>query len=435
VPNPAVIIPLIGGVLGIVFLLLSLRAGKRRRLLDDTPTCKTTGVFIGMVELKGTAESEQPLRSFLAEQNCVHYSWSVDEHWSRTVTEHYTDSNGKSQTRTRHESGWKTVANGGEQQSFYLQDDCGAVQVLPQGAELDLAVMFNETCGPLSDLYYAKGPAFAVADSDRRRRFVEKGIPLHRRIYVMGQARERQDIVAAEIAQSDKASMFLISTRDEDAISGGMASAFWWWGIGGFLLTFFGIMIGTYKAGNESPVPALAGGMLFLLIWFLGWAWMVFNSVVGLRQRVKQAWSQVDVQLKRRHDLIPNLVTTVKGLRDYETKLQTEVATLRAQMTATAPGEAGTDFSGIAPMLLAIEERYPELKTEESFLNLQRNLIDTEQRIALARGYFNEIASFYNVRLEVVPDRFLAGLVGMQPQALLLAESFERQAVAVNFAQ
>lgn len=434
--NAAVIIPVVGTILGIVFLGFSIRAGKRRRILDDTPTCKTTGVFIGMVELKGTAESEQPLRSFLAEQNCVHYTWSVDEHWSRTVTEHYTDSNGKSQTRTRHESGWKTVANGGEMLPFYLKDDCGAVQVVPQGAELELAEMFNETCGRTEPLYYAKGPAFAVSDSDHRRRFVEKGIPLHRHIYVMGQARERSDIVAAEVAQSDKASLFMISTRDETAISSGMASGFWWWGIGGLVFTVGGLGIaGAQGGGSVSPAPLIAGGLLYLLVWFLGWAGMVFNSVVGLRQRVKQAWSQVDVQLKRRQDLIPNLVTTVKGLRDYESKLQTEVATLRAQMTATPPGEAGADYAGIAPLLVAIEESYPELKAEESFLNLQKNLIDTEQRIALARGYFNEIASFYNVRLEVVPDRFLAALAGMKPQPLLLAENFERQAVEVKFAE
>jgi len=436
VSNAAVIIPLVGATLGIVFLGFSIRAGRRRRILDDTPTCKTTGVFIGMVELKGTAESEHPVRSFLAERNCVHYTWSVNEHWSRTVTEHYTDSEGKSQTRTRHESGLTTVASGGQMIPFYLQDDYGAVQVSPQGAEHELVTMFEETCGPSDPLYYGKGPAFAVADSDHRRQFVETGIPLHQRIYVMGQARERSDIVAAEVAQSDKASLFMISTRDETAISSGMASGFWWWGIGGLVFTVGGLAIaGAQGGGSVSPVPLIAGGLSYLLVWFLGWAWMVFNSVVGLRQRVKQAWSQVDVQLKRRQDLIPNLVAAVKGLRDYESKLQTEVATLRTQMTATPPGEAGADYSGITPLLVAIEERYPELKAEESFLNLQKNLIDTEQRIALARGYFNEIASFYNTRLEVVPDRFLAALVGMQPQALLLAENFERQPVEVNFVE
>ncbi|HEY1173021.1 MAG TPA: LemA family protein [Verrucomicrobiae bacterium] len=434
--NPAVIAPVVGTILGVVFLGMALRAGRRRRLLDDTPTCKTTGVFIGMVELKGTAESEQPLRSYLAEQRCVHYQWSVDEHWSRTVTEHYTDSNGKSQTRTKHESGWKTVADGGTMIPFYVQDDCGVVQVNPQGAELETVTMFEEMCGRGDALYYAKGPAFAVSDSDHRRRFVEKGIPLHQPVYVMGQARERSDIVAAEIAQSDKASMFMISTRNEESISGGMATAFWLWGIGGLIAMAGGFGIGfSQNINGAGPLPLIAGGVLYIACWFLGWAWMVFNSVVGLRQRVKQAWSQVDVQLKRRQDLIPNLVSTVKGLKDYESKLQTEVATMRAQMTATPPGEAGADFSGIAPLLVAIEENYPELKAEESFLNLQKNLIDTEQRIALARGYYNEIASFYNTRLEVVPDRFLAALAGMKPEALLLAESFERQAVEVKFAE
>jgi hypothetical protein len=436
VSNATVIVPAIGAVLGVVFLVLSIRAGRRRRLLDDTPTCKTTGVFIGMVELKGTAESERPLRSFLAEQNCVHYQWSVDEHWSRTVTETYTDSNGKTQTRTRHESGWKTVASGGEQTPFYLQDDCGVVQVVPDGAETELAEMFNETCGRMDGLYYAKGPAFAVSDSDHRRRFVERGIPLHARIYVMGQARERKDVVAAEIAQSSNAPLFMISTRNEESISGGMASAFWWWGIGGLVFAVGGAAIGSSQGGGQvAPLLLVGVGVLYLLGWLAGWAWMVFNSVVGLRQRVKQAWSQVDVQLKRRQDLIPNLVTTVKGLKDYESKLQTEVAQMRAQMTATPPGEAGADYSGIAPMLIAIEERYPELKAEQSFLNLQQNLIDTEQRIALARGYFNEIATFYNTRLEVVPDKFLAALAGMQPQPLLLAESFEQKPVEVNFVQ
>lgn len=321
---------------------------------------------------------------------------------------------------------------------FYLKDDCGAVQVVPNGAEVEPVTMFSKSCGRSDPLYYLKGPREAVSDSDHERRFVERGIPLHQPVYVMGYARERRDIVAAEITMNVDAPVFLISTRQEEAISGGMASAFVWWGLGGLLLMTGGVLIGfSNRQVSDEMVVWLGIGpaALYVLCWFLGWAWMVFNSVVGLRQRVKQAWSQVDVQLKRRQDLIPNLVSAVKGLKDYESKLQSEVATMRAQMAATPPGEAGADFSGIAPLLVAIEERYPELKAEESFLNLQRNLIDTEQRIALAKGYFNEIASFYNTRLEVIPDRFLAALAGMKPQALLLAESFERQAVEVKFAE
>ncbi len=85
-------------------------------------------------------------------------------------------------------------------------------------------------------------------------------------------------------------------------------------------------------------------------------------------------------------------------------------------------------------MLVAIAERYPVVKAQESFLNLQKNLADTEQRIALARGYFNDIATYYNTRLEVVPDRFIAALAGMKPQALMAANDFERAPVNVELA-
>src|SRR5882762_10611693 len=104
--------PILGCVLAFACLLAAAQAGKRRRLIDNLPTCKTTGVFIGLVELKGAAETQEPLTSYLAEQPCVFYQWTVEEHWSRTVTETYTNSDVKTQTRTRHERGWTTVANG-----------------------------------------------------------------------------------------------------------------------------------------------------------------------------------------------------------------------------------------------------------------------------------------------------------------------------------
>src|ERR1044072_9676145 len=88
-------LPWLGAALALACLLFALRSGKRKRLVDNLPTSKTSGVFIGLVELKGTAESAQPLTSYLASQPCVQYQWRVEEHWSRTVTETYTDSDGK----------------------------------------------------------------------------------------------------------------------------------------------------------------------------------------------------------------------------------------------------------------------------------------------------------------------------------------------------
>jgi hypothetical protein len=122
----------------------------------------------------------------------------------------------------------------------------------------------------------------------------------------------------------------------------------------------------------------------------------------------------------------------VQGYRDYESTVQKEVASLRSQLEATMPGQAGPDPAALVPTLRAITERYPDLKASESFLKLQKSLSETEQRIALARAYFNEIATGYNICLEVVPDRFLASVAGLKLQPLFAAADFERAAVTVD---
>jgi hypothetical protein len=429
--------PWVGGALALLCLGAALRANRRRRWIDDTPTSKTSGVFIGTVEIKGTAETERPLVSHLAQQRCVCYSWSVQEHWSRTVTETYTDKDGKTQTRTRHESGWTTVAQGSRQTSFYLKDDLGVIRIRPEGAKIEPVTVFNHTCGRSDPLYYAKGPLRAVSDSDHRRQFTETAIPLHTPLYVMGQAREREDIVAAEIAADPKCPLFLISCRTEQQISRGLGIGYWVWGIVGLFLAVAGVAVFVSAGGGVLPraaVPCVAAALIYLLIWALGWVWLVFNSLIGLRNRVHRAWSLIEVQLKRRHDLIPSLVAAVKGLSGHEREVQTEIAALRAQMEATPPGMAGPNYRACTRLLVAVQEKYPQLRAQDSFLSLQKNLADTEQRIALARGYFNDIATYYNTRLERIPDRFIRSLAALKPQALMAANEFERAAVPVDLA-
>src|SRR6187455_3152470 len=153
------------GLLALLFLWCSHGANKKRRLMEVLPTSQTQGVFIGHVELKGRAESEAPFTAFLCGLPCVLYSWNVSEHWSRTVTETYTDSEGKTQTRTRTESGSTTVAEGGESDAFYLQDEAGLILVHPEGAKLRASPLFSESCTPMDPLYYGKGPAGAVPHS------------------------------------------------------------------------------------------------------------------------------------------------------------------------------------------------------------------------------------------------------------------------------
>ncbi len=144
-----------------------------------------------------------------------------------------------------------------------------------------------------------------------------------------------------------------------------------------------------------------------------------------------------NVQLKRRADLIPNSVAAVQGIRDHESDTQTLVAELRNQLGATAlwPWRQGTDPAAVTPRRVALVENYPELKANENFLSLQESLVDTEHRIALARAYYNDIATFYNTRLEIVPDRFITQLARLTPRTLMSANQFEREAVQVKFAE
>lgn len=423
----------IGCLLSLICIFVAQQALRKRRLIDDTPTSKTMGVFIGMTELKGSAECEQPVTSFLASDRCVHYAYDISEHWSRTVRESYTDSKGRRKTRTRRESGWKTVDSGGQTIPFYLKDDSGVLRILPHGAKIEAKKIFSESCGRSDPLYYGKGPDFAVSDSDHRRRFVEWAIPLHHPLFIVGRAREREDMAAAEIAHDEEAPLYLISTRSEEDVSSGFGGRH----IGFTLLGLVLIMAAwpwMLTVQNKEPLPvhfvSIAVGYFSISV--MSWAWMVFNSLIRLRNRVRRAWSQIDVQLKRRADLIPGLINVVKGMSAHEQETQKTIAELRSQIHVTEPGEQGANPQALKQQLFALSESYPEIKSDSSFLKLQTNLIETEERIALARSYYNEIVTFYNTRLEVVPDRFLAQMAGMKPHSLMEANAFERRAVQVD---
>jgi len=420
-------------------LWASLRLRRKQRLLHDLPTSKVRGVFIGLVELKGSAESGSPFTSYLAEASCVIYNWQIEERWSRTVTTTTTDSKGNTTTSTHTESGWRTVAKGGESSPFYLRDDTGILLVRPAGAKIEPLTLFSEQVSRSNPLYYGKGPNTSISNSDHVRRFVETGLPLHAPLFVVGPARERDDMVAPEIAAQRDAPEFLISTRAEEKIQSGLSGWSWFWWAAG-LLVASAPLIFLLASDQQQAFPASYPGYASLLpIGYLvatgaGWIWMAYNSLVSLRQRVRQGWSLIDVQLKRRHDLIPSLVTAVGALSEHEGAVQETVAALRAQVAATPPGVSGPDFEGVAAQLRIVIERYPQLTAQPAFAELHRQLVETEQRIALARTYYNDIATHYATRLEIIPDRWVADLGAMKPEPLLTAASFERAPVHVAFA-
>jgi hypothetical protein len=419
---------LLGSVVSLGCLIGAFFVLRRKRLIDDIPTSKAQGVFIGLVELKGTAESEKPLTSYLAGTRCVQCTWQVDEEWSKTV--YTTDAEGHTHSHT--ESGWTRVAGGSLYIPFYLKDDTGVIRIVPERATIHGVKVFDQTCSRGNPLYFAKGPASEVPNSTHRRRFLETAVPLHSMLYIVGQARVQENVVAPEIAYAKDAPMFLISTRTEKQISRRYTLEFWLWFVAAAAVIGGTVAWSMLEAGSivvQSLVIAVGG---FIGAALLGWLWTVYNSFINLRNMVGQGKSQVDVQLKRRHDLIPNLVKTIEGYRTHEIETQKLLAEIRTQAEASLPGEAGPDPKGIAPMLNIIVERYPELKASESFLQLHHALVDTEQCIALARDYFNNIVTFYNTRLDIIPDRFVAAMARFRPQPLMAAADFERAPIHVQ---
>jgi len=164
----------------------------------------------------------------------------------------------------------------------------------------------------------------------------------------------------------------------------------------------------------------------------------MYNGLVRLRNKVDEAWSDIDVQLKRRYDLIPNLVETVKGYAGHEKTVFEEVTVARSQaMNAGTPGqkaEAEAGLSGVLKSLFAVAESYPDLKANANFLDLQSQLSEVENTIQNARRFYNGNVRDFNTKIEVFPNNFLAPFFGFKKYDFYaLANEQEKENVKVNF--
>jgi LemA protein len=158
------------------------------------------------------------------------------------------------------------------------------------------------------------------------------------------------------------------------------------------------------------------GAIVVVALWVIS----VYNSLVSLGQRVSQAFADIDVQLRQRHDLIPNLVETVKGYAAHERgTLEAVVQARSAAMNAQGPqaqGAAEAQLSGVIGKLIALSEAYPDLKANSNFQQLQAQLTDIENKLAAARRFFNNTVSEYNARIQQFPAALFAGIFGFTPR-------------------
>jgi LemA protein len=172
-------------------------------------------------------------------------------------------------------------------------------------------------------------------------------------------------------------------------------------------------------------------GLIFILI---------RNSMIGSRNRVDEAWSGIDVQLKRRHDLVPNLVETVKGYAQHERETFEKVTQARAAaMQASGPAQAGPAEAALTQALgglRVVAEQYPELRATENFQDLSRNLAELEDEIQASRRIYNSNVQAYNTKIQIFPNSIVAGMGGFQAREFFeITDEAEREPVEVSFTQ
>jgi len=177
---------------------------------------------------------------------------------------------------------------------------------------------------------------------------------------------------------------------------------------------------------------------IIVVVVVVAFIWMTYNGLVRKRIRVRNAWSQIDVQLKRRYDLIPNLVETVKGYASHERETLERVVRAR-QQAISAEGtqnqaQAENLLTGALRQLFALSEAYPDLKANQNFMQLQEELTSTENKVGFARQHYNNIVEQYNTSIRVFPAVLLAGTFGFAREDFFeLENQAERQAPSVRF--
>lgn len=165
---------------------------------------------------------------------------------------------------------------------------------------------------------------------------------------------------------------------------------------------------------------------------------IMYNSLVTLKQRTQNAWSQIDVQLQRRFDLIPNLVECVKGYMTHESETLENVTKLRTSwseaITADEKMKLDNELSSSLKSIMAVAESYPDLKANQNFISLQGELTDTENKISYSRQFYNDIVTRYNTKIQTVPSNIIAGIFGFKAQELYKIDTEEaRKSVKVDF--
>jgi LemA protein len=467
--NPAasvVIVPVVGAA----GLWYGIRFWRRRWVIVDTPTSECAGVFVGRNEVVGTAHPHAMLTAPVTGQSCVWFKWDL-ERWVQ-----------------RQKSGsWQTIEARSSNAPFWVVDETGGVLVRPRKAEVHARQVFQERAhasgvmASHNDLHLAsfqgedrferersasdsgfarQGSQEPIASRGRNIRITEWRIDAGQPLYILGTAAMRPDVVALEFDQRHGSDGLVISTHSESRMANrALLAAF-----GGLLVGLAAVVLfpaavhatRTYESagavpGSPSTLEAVGSWMLTASLAYLGvlilvyWQ-RVYNRLVAVKQQAANAWSLIDVALRRRHDLLPNLVAVAKRYTQHEQEVLTAVAGVRMGEALPAPevlpsdrllvqaGALNQAERGGSRSLVALAEAYPQLKADEVFQDLARRMTEAENQVAYARAFYNDAVTVLRDRRRTFPGLLLARLVVTPSWNLFDADDQETYVPPVDLA-
>ncbi len=423
--------PIFAAVIAVATLIGGWLVDRRRRVYADLGTTPAAAVFAGRNEVKGRAWHPSPLPSHLSRTPSTWWAYTLEEEREHTRTVTSTDSKGNTSTHTERYRQWHQIDTKRRARPWLeVVDESGSVRVKLDGAKIIPRVTVDEIFRRDDDRgFLAKMVDSRTGRYHRVERLIAVGDPL----YVVGEATLRSDVVAPEIAGGDP---HLVSTRTEESHRRRLAMA------APFLL-LLGVGAAAASTGTaiDRPLSPLIGGGPAAAMVVAGWSVVLFNRLQLLAEQAARAWSLIDVQLTRRHDLIPRLAAVAEGSAAHERAVHEAVALARAAPSASSPTDdavAAAEAEATAQTtllrdLLAVIEAYPELRATAAFTELQEQLADTESRIAGAREFYNDAVTLLRNRRQTFPGVLVARFANRRRFPLFTADGFERTVPPIDF--